>query len=109
MREASSVGPGPAALVIASISPLVARTITVGVTTAITAEAAMKMVNGGHGATKVRYQKTASAHTLRRVSIQCFIFSGSRQVVRMDETAIVAADRQAYRLGGPVPIGLEGL
>ena len=59
---------------IASISPLVARTITMGVTTATRAEAAMKRVNGGHGATKVRYEKTASAHAPRRVSVHVFIF-----------------------------------
>ena len=65
----ASSGLGPTVLVIASISPLVARTIKVGVTTEIRAEAAMKMVNGGHGAIKMRYEKTASAHTLRKVTI----------------------------------------
>ena len=67
MAEASE--PGPTDPVIASISPLVARTITVGVTTATSADAAMNKVNGGHGATNVRYEKAASAQTVRRVSV----------------------------------------
>ena len=71
----ASAGLGPTALVTASINPLVARTITVGVATATSAVAATKMVNGGHGATKVRYEKTASAHAPRIVSLHCFISS----------------------------------
>ena len=72
MTEASS-GPGPTVLAIASIRPLVARTIRVGVATATRAVIAMNKVNGGHGAMKVWYEKTASAHILRRFSIHCFI------------------------------------
>ena len=98
MTEASS-GLGPAVLAIASISPLVARTINVGVTTATSADAAMNKVNGGHGATNVRYEKTASAHILPRASIHRFIISESPPSVRMNETPIVAKGRQDYRLG----------
>ena len=97
---------GPTDLVIPSISPLVARTITVGVTTETSAEAAMNTVNGGHGATKVRYEKAASAHAPRRVSLHCFISSLPAPSEMTDETTILpglAGYAAGPQGGGAVP------
>ena len=57
-----SMEPDSMPWVIASINLLVAWTIIVGVATATKARTAITTVNGGHGAMKMRYQKTASAH-----------------------------------------------
>ena len=73
MTVADSPEPDSTVRVNASIKPLVAWTITVGVTTATTAVTAMKTVNGGQGAMKMRYQKTANAHRSLAVLSRFFI------------------------------------